>query len=310
MEHKEPDLSVIILTHNTRELTRACVRSVLADAEAFPYTVEVIIVDNASTDDTAATLSTEFPGVRLVINSTNLGFARGNNVGLEAAQGRYLLLLNSDTEVQPGALARLVEFMETHPDAGACGPMLLNPDASLQPSGGPLPSIWSVFLGMSKLYRLWKRDWYIQIFRDYSQVVRVGQLSGAALLVRREVYERVGGLDPNFFAYYEDVDWCKRIGDAGYALYYVPTAKIMHHWKVTSRMISELSYRAGQDSLRYYFAKHHGRLAHACIQVMLMMKEVVLLVRYTFQHNRPAQQFHRRMLARACARVDLPDRKE
>ena len=312
MEHTRsalPDLSVIILTYNTRDLTRTCVQSVLADAATTQYVFEIIVVDNASTDDTAALLRSEFPGVRVIVNDTNLGFSRGNNVGLEAARGRYLFLLNSDTQVCTGALAALIEFMDTHADAGACGPMLLNEDGSLQPSGRALPSVWSIFTGMTRLYRLWKRDVYAQRGRDYSHVARVGEISGAALLVRREVYTRVGGFDPHIFAYYEDVDWCKRIGDVGYSIYYVPTAKVMHRWRGTSRTVSELAYRSGQNSQRYYFAKHHGPLAHALIQLLLAAKELTLVVVHTLRCNRKARRFHQQMLANVFTKLDVPPKQ-
>lgn len=298
------DLSVIIVTYNSRELTLACVRSVLADAVSVPGAVEVIIVDNGSTDGTAEALAELGPGgettaVRVVRSASNQGFARGNNLGLAAAAGRYLMLLNSDTEVQPGALGALVTFMEAHPEAGACGPMLLNSDGSLQPSGRNLPTLGSVLLDMTKLHRLARRNLYAQRGRDYSQAAQVGELSAAALLVRRAVYARVGGLDPAFFAYYEDVDWCKRIGDAGYAIWYVPEAKVLHHWGGTSRSVSTLAYQAGQDSLRYYFRKHHGPRQAVAVQAMLAGKETLLWAVGAVRGRAEARALHAGMLRRA-----------
>ncbi len=302
------DLTVIVLTYNTLLLTKACLRSVYDDLDRTPYTAEVVVVDNASTDGTVEALRSQFPCARLVVNKANLGFTGGNNAGLQVAQGRYLLLLNSDTEVQPGALAALALFMEQHPDAGACGPMLLNPDGTLQPSGRALPSVWSVFVGMTKLYRLWKNDLYEQRGRDYTKTARVGEVSGAALMVRREAYEKVGGLDPNLFAYYEDVDWCKRIGEAGYHVYYVPGARVMHRWKSTSQSVSELAYRAGQDSQRYYFSKHYGFLAGAYIQALLVQKECALITANAARWNGHAVRFHCRMLANALTPIIRPCR--
>jgi GT2 family glycosyltransferase len=295
--------SVVVVTYNTLDLTRDCLQSVVADCARIADLIEIIVVDNASTDGTAALVCEQFPQVRLIVNETNLGFSRGNNVGMKAAGGRYLLLLNSDTHVQAGALSILLEFMDAHPEAGACGPMLLNEDGSLQPSGHPLPSFWSVALGMTRIYRLWKSDLYIQPGRDYNQVAQVGEVSGAAIMVRREVYQQVGGLDENFFAYYEDVDWCKRIGQAGYEIYYVPTARVMHCWRGTSLGISGQSYRAGQRSLRYYFAKHHGRLAQLGIQLLLASKEALLLMAAASRRDRRALDSHREMLRCVFTRV-------
>ena len=302
------DLSVIVVTYNSRDLTLACVTSVLAEQQAAPSCYlqsELIVVDNASNDGTAAALREAAPLARVLVQRANLGFAGGNNVGLAAARGRYLLLLNSDAEVRPGALAALVSFMDAHPDAGACGPMLVNPDGSLQPTGRDLPTLSSLFLDMTKLYRLWKRDLYTQRGRDYTQVAAVGELSAAALLVRRSVYEQVGGLDTGFFFYYEDIDWCKRIGDAGCRIYYVPTAKVMHRWQGTSRSVSTLVYRAGQDSLRYYFRKHHGPLAGAVVQALLAGKESALLLASAVRRDQAGVLLHRQMLRRALAPLEV-----
>lgn len=289
------DLSIVILTYNTRLLTERCLASIEAYPSA-PYSIETVLVDNASADGTAEIVHQRFPAVRLVRNLTNEGFARGNNAGLAVAEGRYLMLLNSDTEVMPGTLTELIRFMDAHPEVGACGPMLLNVDGSLQPSGRPLPTLWRVFVDMSNLYRLWKSDLYLERNRNYSRPALVGELSGAALLVRRTCYEECGGLDPAFFAYYEDVDWCKRIGDAGWLIYYVPLAKVIHVWQGTSRHVSERAYRAGQDSLRYYFHKHHGRMAAWVVQAMLVGKELFRIAIGCIQFRFPAVAFHWKML--------------
>jgi GT2 family glycosyltransferase len=299
------DLSVIVVTFNSRSLTLACTASVAAEQAAGPYAIELLVVDNASTDGTADALRETAPGARVLVQPANLGFAGGNNAGLAAAQGRYLLLLNSDTEVRPGALAALVAFMDAHPEAGACGPMLLNPDGTLQPTGRDLPTLGSLFLDMTRLYKLMRRDLYGQRGRDYQEVAAVGELSAAAILVRRSVYTQVGGLDPGFFFYYEDIDWCKRIGDAGWRIYYVPQAQVMHHWQGTSRTVSTLAYRAGQDGLRRYFRKHHGRAAAWTVQAMLTGKETVLLLASSLRGDASGVLLHREMLRRALAPLEF-----
>lgn len=292
------DLSVIIVTYNTCDLTRRCLLALTAD-DPSPFTVEIIVVDNGSTDATSAILPAEFPTVRLLQNQRNEGFARGNNVGLAAAAGRYLMLLNSDTEVLPGALRSLITFMDAHPAVGACGPMLLNPDGSLQPSGRKLPTLWSVFQDMTKLYQFQRSNLYAEPGRDYNQPKQVEEVSGAAFVVRRAVYAQVGGLDPAFFAYYEDVDWCKRIGDAGWSIYYAPDARVVHLWQGTSRQASARAYAAGQDSLRYYFAKHHGWASAFVIQALLVGKELLRIISCLIRCNRDGLAFHWKMLRNA-----------
>ena len=297
MERSQPDLSVIIVTYNVRDLTLACLRSLYRDGSMTRFNIEVLVVDNASADNTVTAIETEFPHVCVIKNAKNLGFALGNNVGLAIAQGRYLFLLNSDTEVNDGALGALIEFMDANAEAGAGCPMLLNPDGSLQPTGRPLPSLWSVFVGMTKLYRLWKKDFYLQPGRDYNKVTCVGEVSGAAMLVRKSVYDQTGGFDPKLFIYYEDVDWCKRIHDLGFKVFYIPQARVMHIWQRITKVLPERTYRASQDSLRYYFYKHHGPVAHSLIQALLFAKEMLLLVVSALKQDKTLRQLHRHMLS-------------
>lgn len=294
------DLSVIILSYNTRQLTLACVESVLADAAAGELKHEVVVVDNGSSDDSANVLRNAQPTVKVIEMRENLGFSRGNNAGFTVAQGRHLLALNSDTLVQPGALRALVDFMDIHPDAGICGPMLLNEDGTLQPSGRPLPSVRSLFVDMTRLYRLQRKSVFVDAGRDYAQTQKVGEVSGAALLIRRSLYKQIGGFDEKIFAYYEDVDLCKRAHDAGCAVYYVPAAQITHLWGRSSKTVPELVYGVTQDSTRYYFRKHHGALAHAAVQAMLAGKEILLWAASTARRSTDAQ-LHRRMLIRALS---------
>lgn len=291
------DLSIVVLTHNTCALTLACLRSI--DAEPNPDRREVLVVDNASTDGTADALQRNHPTARVLRSEVNLGFGGGNNVGLKAARGRHVLLLNSDTEVRPGALAALVAFMDAHPEVGACGPKLLNSDGSLQPSGRALPSLGSVFVDMTRLYRLTRRNVFGEAGRDYNVPRKVGEISGAALLLRRAVYDRIGGFDPGFFLFYEDVDLCKRVNEAGCAVYYVPAAEVVHHWGGTMRAISRTAHKAGEDSLRWYFAKHHGRFALGAVSAMLAGKEALLWLAGAVRGDDDAAGFHRAMLQRA-----------
>ena len=223
-----PDLSVIVVNWNTRELLRECLRSLAAcGAPAF----ETFVVDNGSTDGSVAALEREHDGMRWIPNRENVGFARANNQALTLATGRYVLLLNSDTRVAPGALAALVAFMDAHPGAGACGPRLVNPDGTLQPSGRSFPSalralaaILPVGEGVRGLLATPLER------RDYGREAEVDEVSGAALCLRRAALDQVGTLDEGFFLFGEDVDLCWRLRKAGWTIHYVPGAEVVHVW--------------------------------------------------------------------------------
>lgn len=257
-----PDLSIIIVNRNTRELLRACLRSLAEAPDA--VSTEVTVVDNGSSDGSVAMVESAVPEVRLIRNATNTGFAYPNNQGLAVSRGRYVMLLNSDTEVRPGALQRLVEFMDEHPECGACGPKLLYPDGRLQPSCRSFPTLWVHFCDMAFLDRIFPRSRLFgnqETWFDHQHTTPVDQPMGAALLVRREVLETVGPLDERFVLYYNDVDWCYRINQAGWSIYFVHDAVVMHHQGVTTRHENR-QMQLGVEMTRNvfaYYAKHFGR---------------------------------------------------
>lgn len=252
-----PDLTIAVVSWNTRELLLPCLAAI--GPAVAPYTVEVILVDNGSADGTAAAVRERFPGVRLIENTDNRGFTRANNQALAVARGRFLLLLNPDTEARPGSLAALVRYLETHPEYGVCGPKLLYPDGRLQPNGRRLPTLWREFLAASGLRRLnpgafasrleWGRD-------DFSRTVDVEEVSGACLMARREAVEQIGPLDERFFMYYEEVDWCARMKAAGWKTAYVAEAEVVHHVAQSVKQASFAVYRAFYESQYLYHRKH------------------------------------------------------
>lgn len=260
-EPARPDVSVVIVNRNTRELLRACLDSLAAEREQLE--IQVIVVDNASEDGSAGMVRRNFPEAVLLRNAGNTGFAFPNNQGIAESTGRYVMLLNSDTEVRPGALATLVRFMDSKRDAGACGPLLRYPDGRVQPSCSSFPTPWVHFCDITFLDRLFPRsrrfsDMITWFAHDRTAVVE--QPAGAALLVRREAIEQVGGLDERFAIYYNDVDWCYRIHRAGWEIYFVHDAEVIHHQGVTTRNENrELGLtREMVRNRRDYFAKHFG----------------------------------------------------
>jgi N-acetylglucosaminyl-diphospho-decaprenol L-rhamnosyltransferase len=255
----EPDLSVVIVSYNVREMLLACLRSLPAATAGL--SVEVFVVDNASADDSVARVRAEFPDVRLTASRENLGFTRANNLALREARGRHVLLLNPDTEAEPGSLAALARFLDDNPAVGACGPMLLNTDGSLQKNGARFPTIARELLHATGLWGLAPRYLERRLGygrEDFTVPCPVDQVSGACLLVRGEVMRQVGMLDERFFMYYEEIEWCHRIRRAGWEVWYRPEARVVHHWMGSVRQASR---RATEELFRsqvLYYRKTAG----------------------------------------------------
>jgi GT2 family glycosyltransferase len=257
-----PDLSVVVVSYNTRALLDGCLRAVAATVRRHRY--EVIVADNGSRDGTVAMLRRHWPAVRLVETGANLGFARACNLGLRAARGRARLLLNSDTEVLPGALDDLVSFLWATPGAGVAAPRLLNSDLTDQGTARAFPTPAAVLFGRkSFLTRAfptnpWSRRYLVGRAHRGDAPFRVDWVSGACLLIRQEVLERVGALDEGYFMYWEDCDWCRRIAQAGYGVYCVPRARVVHHEGQSSRGRPAHLVWAFHRSVYHYFTKFHA----------------------------------------------------
>ena len=224
-------LSVVFLNYNTRDLTRQALNSVLAAAEGLE--VEIFVVDNASVDGSADMVAEEFPQVKLICNAANVGFAAGNNVALRQVVGEYALLINTDTIVRRDALRTMVEFLDEHPEAGACGCKILDPDGTLQlDSRRGFPTPLAAFCKMSGLSRFFPKHpliaHYHMTYLDPEQTAEVEVLSGSCMMVRKAAMDEVGLLDEDYFMYGEDIDWCYRFHQAGWKIYYVPTTSIIH----------------------------------------------------------------------------------
>ncbi len=271
------DVSVIIVNWNTRDLLLACLRSL--EEERTPAR-EVIVVDNASTDGSAERIMAEYPDVRLIASPDNLGWSKGNNVGAKASSGRFLFLLNPDTEVRPGALGELIRLMEARPEAGACAPKLLNPDGSLQPSLRRFPEprhlLWDA-LGLAKRYPRSRR---FAAYRmgdfDYDQVAEVEQPMGAALFIRRETWEQVGGMDESFPIFFNDVDWCYRAVKAGWRILFDPAAEVIHHGGSSTRQVKPRMITESHRSLERFYRKHYRRrISPATMAATLAMSHLV-----------------------------------
>jgi len=254
------ELSVVIPSWNTIDLMRACLRHLLA--ADLPET-EVIVIDNGSADGSADMVEREFPEVRLVRNAVNEGFARGCNQGLRLARGNYALLLNSDTEVAPDAVARLLDFLNRHPDYGAAAPLLHSADGRVQPSLKRFPTLATAlwfgtplerwFPDSRELRRYFMRD------ADHERSGDVDQPPAACLLVRRSVLDRVGLFDEDLWLFYNDVDLSKRMAEAGLRTRYVAEARVLHHEGASTSKFGRFVIEWQKNRLHYY-RKHHGFL--------------------------------------------------
>jgi GT2 family glycosyltransferase len=211
-------------------LLRACLRALPAGTAGLRRHIHV--VDNNSPDGSAAMVRRQFPDVDLVVNAQNIGFARASDIAPKRADSRYVVLLNPDTEPEPDSLRQLVTFMDAHPSGGACGPKLLNPDGSLQRVGGNFPTLLPDVLHAIGLHRMAARRYELALGygrEDADRWREVDWVSGACLLVRTETMQQVGILDERLFMVYEEIDWCHRIKSAGWKLYFVPEARVVHH---------------------------------------------------------------------------------
>jgi len=225
-------ISVIIVSYNTKELLSNCVASVCSSVANCEY--EIIVVDNSSSDGSAAMLAEQFPDVKLLSNSYNAGFARANNQGYAISRGKYILLLNSDTIVKGDAIARMIQCLEVQPSIGIVGPRLLNSDLTLQAQcrrGFPrLVNSLGYITGLSRIFpKSSHLGGYLMTHIDDKMSHNVDAVSGACMLLRRSIIKEIGGLlDEAFFMHFEDVDLCYRSKEFGYGVWYLHDAEVIH----------------------------------------------------------------------------------
>lgn len=256
-------LSICIVNWNTRELLQACLASLYRYPLSEPF--EVIVVDNASSDGSAAMVCAEFPQATLIANTENRGYAHGNNQAMTQAQGEFVLLLNPDTEVFPDALNRAVAFLRVHPEAGAIGAKQLFPDGRIQASARGFPTPANLLFEVSGLARLFPQSRNMGGYRmrwfDYQHTAEVDQPMATFLMTRRAVLEQVGLMDEDFPLFFNDVDWCYRIKQAGWKIYYVPEVQILHHGGASTRQVRLSAIRESHRALERFYQKHYrGRL--------------------------------------------------
>ncbi len=265
------DVSVIIVNWNTKELLRSCIESIYK--ETCNCTFEIIVVDNNSSDDSVEMIQAEFPQVKLIANETNMGFAGGNNKGINIAKGRYILVLNSDIIICDQAIEKTVKYADRKPRAGMISCHVVNLNGRIAMTTFSFPCLWNLFCRFSGLAstfrnsRIFGRDIYL--WWDRKSERNVDSVSGSFILVRREAIDQVGLMDEDYFLYYEETDWCYRFGKAGWEIIFWPGAKIIHIGDQSSKQEELKMFVQFHKSLLIFFKKHHSLTSYFTARTMV-----------------------------------------
>jgi GT2 family glycosyltransferase len=298
------DLSIIIVSWNVAGPLRACLDSILASPividgqEDGKVSAEILVVDSNSQDNTVEMLRCCYPQIKLLAQPDNVGFTRGNNIALHEATGRYLLLLNPDTEVLGRALATMVEFMDQHPNVGIIGPHTLNSDGTTQSTRRRFPNLATAFFESTWLQPYAPKSlldsYYYLNGNGVHETLDVDWVQGSALMARREVYAQIGGLDEGYIMYSEELDWCKRAKNAGWRVVYLGSADIIHHGGKSTEQVVARSHVLFQQSKLRYFHKYHGMRVALVLRIFLIFNYLVQLLlettKFVLGHKRPLRR--------------------
>ncbi len=314
-----PDVSIVIVSWNTRDLLVHCLESIRQPGVTEDLLLETLVVDNASTDGSALSAGS-IPGVRVLALARNLGYGRANNLGLRQARGRYLLVLNPDTVLLPGCLASLVAFAERTPRAGIIAPRLLNEDYTIQESAFKFPSLLMAAIDLFPLPR-WvpgrirkaiatgRLNGRYAIEQRANKPYRIEHPLGACMLIRREAYAECGGFDPRIFMYSEEVDLAIRYASAGWECWQVPQATVVHLGGRSTCQVPAAMQRELWRSRLYIYRKHRSPLSYASLALLLVFAQVIKLLMIKLdvllKRTTATEAARRQRLARALIRVAL-----
>jgi len=263
------ELSVIIVNWNTKDLLCQCLDSLNQVVKKIE--MEIFVVDNGSMDGSGEAVRKRFPEVKLVENQLNLGFAKANNQALTLSKGKYVFLLNPDTQVKEGAIEKMLSFMQSHPEAGAVGAQLLNSDGSKQNSIANFPSLATEFLNKSLLRWLFPQK-FPGKEKDYFDPIEVDSVIGACMMVRRGAIDNVGLLDEDYFLFLEETDWCYRMKKAGWKIYHIPQAEIFHFQGKSAEANKKRAKVEYYRSRYQFFKKNRGGSQWFILLIGLMVR--------------------------------------
>lgn len=275
-------LSIIVVNHNTRDVLRNCLDSILKNAPAAPHTITV--VDNCSSDGSAEMVEKEFPSVKVQKLPENVGFSRANNYAIKTCSSPYLLLLNSDTLVFPKTIDRLLNFAKNHDEAGIIGCRQLDSERRLKHSWGKFPTLPRELIRKIIHHRLELNGTVIRDYLDskYNDASEIDWVSGSCMMVKHEALCEIGLLDERFFLYFEDIDWCERMQRAGWKVYYYPGAEIIHFGGISANKNKEKALVAYRESQLYFSKKYFRRFTHIILKSLLFIKTLINLLKLQF----------------------------
>jgi len=304
-----PEISVVIVGWNAEHYLELCLESLRKDPPK--RSMEVLVSDNASTDGSVEMIEAKFPWVKLIKNSENLGFSKGNNVAIRKCKGRYIALVNPDVIVFPGCLDALADFLDQNPKVGNVGPKVLNPDMSMQSTCRRFPTLWNNFCSASGLSTRFKNSRFFagehMFYFPHDRTLPVDVIVGCFSMIRREAMDTVGLLDEDLFMYGDDVDWCRRARNAGWEVVFYPGGRAIHdRGKITAPYPVRFAV-AQQKSVLHYWKKHHSFLGVLGIRTIMFLHH---LMRYTVaalsglsSSEKGAKSEVRKQVSGACLRA-------
>lgn len=284
-------LSIIIVSYNTQKLLKQCLGSIYQD---LPQNYEIIMIDNASEDNSVSIVQKKYPRVRIIKNKHNLGFTQANNQGITQAKGEYLLLLNSDTIASISALDQMVQFLDKNPQIGLLAPKLLNPDGTIQQNGGGLPNLinifaWQFFLDEIPLLTHFFQPYQQESPEYYTHTRQTGWVSGAAMMLRSSLVKKIGGLDENIFMYAEDIDICIRANQAKSQVWIYSPAEITHIGHASGSQ--EKAIIGEYNGLKYIFQKHYPNQAAVISSILYYGASFRTLIFTIIRHEKKANYY-------------------
>lgn len=302
------DLSVVIVAWNAMRYLELCLDSLAKDPPR--RSMEVIVIDNASADDTIEMVESKFPWVKLIKSKENLGFSRGNNVAIRQCTGRYVALVNPDVIVFPGCLDALADFLDENPKVGNVGPRVFNPDMSMQSTCRRFPTLWNNFCSGTRLEGIFKgRRLFAgehMFYFPHDRTLAVDVIVGCFSMIRREAFDEVGLLDEDLFMYGDDVDWCRRARNAGWQVMFYPGAHAIHDRGKTTAPFPVWFAVAQQRSVLHYWTKHHTFLGVIGIKSIMLFNHflrysIASVASLVHSQKRPQSEV-RKQVCGACVR--------